>query len=161
MRSSWHLSCAMAVELFLFCGYVSALFTPGNVARSIPSSGDHATSTSSSAVTSSGSIQRSRGFYVGKRNVDARRLFADALELLCACHYPPVGWMFHLSIRTKTAPPTRARVCPGPWYRRYVTSYLVCRYAVVCWRGAAAQPQQLQLTSRITPRTAPYKDCEA
>lgn len=93
MRSFWHLPCAMAVEILLLCGCVSALFNPGNVgcvARTISAAQDHATSSTTITGTSAstGSIQRSSGLYFGeeyRRSTTIVLRMLWSLKLLCLC----------------------------------------------------------------------------
>lgn len=81
MRSYWRLPCIAGVELLLLSECVSARFTPNNVgfvARSAAEEHD-ATNANTGTVTSAstGSMQRSSGFYFGEE----RRLSTTAVAL--------------------------------------------------------------------------------
>lgn len=73
MRSSWCSPCVVAIEFLLIFGCVGALFTSSNVgyvARSLSAEEHHATSASTGTGTSAstGSMQRSSGFYFGEES---------------------------------------------------------------------------------------------
>lgn len=121
MRSYWRLPCVVAVEILLLSECVSARFTPNNVGfvgRSTAEEHD-ATKASTGTVTSAstGSMQRSSGFYFGEERRRSTTAVALRMPWSSFCSCTPIGCSLRTTTQTgkqNTAQPTPCVACP--WY---------------------------------------------